>query len=61
MHSLICRSEKVFDKAINQLTKCPPCILVFALGIIMPLTMLIAVAVSASAIMIPISFLLGWI
>lgn len=61
MHSLICRSEKVFDKTVNQLARNHPYILMIVLGIVMPLMTLIAVAVSSTAIMLPISLLLGWI
>ena len=61
MHSLICRSEKVFDKSINYLSKIHPYILMFLLITVMPLDVLVCIGVITIGIMLPISLLFGWI
>ena len=61
MHSIIYEYEKFFDNIIHQLMKKSPPLFIFLLMIVMPLMILLAVGVSATAIMLPISLLLGWI
>ena len=59
MPSLICRSEKIFDRVISKVVRNHPNILMFLSMTVLPLAVLVGVGVITTVIMLPISLLFG--
>ena len=59
MPSLICRSEKIFDRVISKVVRNHPNIFMFLSMTVLPLAVLVGVGVITTVIILPISLLFG--